>query len=325
LRRALRSAGGSTLVLSIVGSLGGCARKGPPPIYVGHLTIAEANLGDSGLSIRRGELEDRLHEALESAGRYAAVAPNQKLPAGALVYRCRAEVLLVHEGEEASDGGVLRELDVGLGLQLHPTSGEGDTLRAEASAQRLFAAGDHEARRQAVRGALAAALRSAAEDLVIQVDSIGKTDTALIADLAARDVRVRDCAVRQLADRHNPAAVPALIDRLKDPDRQVVLRAVGALEALRDQRAVKPLIELTERQDPAFVAQVAYVIGSIGGSEAEAFLYTLQNGSTDAQVRVAAAEASAELRQQRASRGEEPEGRPLDSGAPTGSAQAGSK
>jgi hypothetical protein len=238
------------------------------------------------------------------------------------VYRCRAEVLLVREHDESGDAGALREIEVGIALQLHPTTSDANSLRSEASAQRLFAAGDHDARRLAVRGALVAALRSAAEDLLIQVDSAGKTDTALIADLGAKDPRVRDCAVRQLADRRNPAAVPALVERLKDTDRQVVLRAMGALEALRDQRAVKPLIELTEHQDPTFVAQVAYVIGSIGGSEAEAFLYTLQNGSTDPQVRAAAAEASAELRQQRAVRGED-EGVPsADSGHPHGAAQA---
>jgi hypothetical protein len=316
----MRTAAFAWFALALLGSLA-CARKGAAPVTIGRLTISDANLGDNGLAIGRGEFEDRLQEALEKAGRYTALAPNQKPSAGTQTYRCRAEVLLVREREEASDAGALREIEVGVAVQLHPLTGEANSLRAETSAQRLFAAGDHDARRIAVRGALAAALRSAADDLLIQVDSVGKTDTALIADLGAKDARVRDCAVRQLADRHNPAAVPALIERLKDSDRQVVLRAMGALEALRDQRAVKPLIELTEHQDPTFVAQVAYVIGSIGGSEAEAFLYTLQNGSTDPQVRVAAAEASAELRQQRAIRGEDVEAG-ADSGHPPRGAQA---
>jgi HEAT repeat protein len=307
----------TVLALSLLCTLA-CAKKGPPPVLIGRLTISDAYLGDNGLAVGRGEFEDRLHEALERAGRYSALPPNQKPPAGTQLYRCRAEVILAHEREAAGDAGALRELEVGVAVQLHPMTSDANSLRAEATAQRLFAAEDHDARHLAIRGALAAALRSAAEDLLIQVDSAGKTDTALIADLDAKDARVRDCAVRQLADRRNPAAVPALIDRLKDSDRQVVLRAMGALEALRDRRAVKPLIELTEHQDPTFVAQVAYVIGSIGGSEAEAFLYTLQNGSTDPQVRVAAAEASAELKQQRDVRGEDS----VDSGRPSGSEQA---
>ena len=114
---------------------------------------------------------------------------------------------------------------------------------------------------------------------------------------------MRDCAVNQLAERRNRAAVPALIELLKSDDHHTVMKSLGQLEAMRDQRAVKPLIDLTEKQDPEFVKQVVYVIGSIGGTDAEAFLFTLENGSQDAQVRAAAAEAAAELRQHRAADG----------------------
>jgi len=106
---------------------------------------------------------------------------------------------------------------------------------------------------------------------------------------------VRDSAIRQLADRRNPAAVPSLIEKLKDPDREVVMRAIGALEGIRDPRAVRPLIDLTDHQDPVFTAQVLYAIGAIGGADAEAFLFTLKNGSQDPDVRSAAAEAAREL------------------------------
>jgi len=83
---------------------------------------------------------------------------------------------------------------------------------------------------------------------------------------------------------------------------------------------VRPLIDLTERQDPSFVSQVIYVIGAIGGPDAEAFLFTLQNGSPDPQVRLAASEAAQELRKRQLAK----KGSPAPRGAPSnlqGSAQ----
>ena len=106
---------------------------------------------------------------------------------------------------------------------------------------------------------------------------------------------MRDHAVRVLADRRSSAAVPALLDRLKDEDRRVVHRAVGALAQIGDERAVPALIELSRSGDPPLTARIARIIGDIGGAEAEGYLLTLEAGHPDPRVRTAAREALAEL------------------------------
>jgi len=225
-------------------------------------------------------------------------------------YRAKVELSYTRESDDASvaDAATLRRAEVGLSVTLDSgrSDADGQELKAAGSAARVFDAAPgpraEAVRHAAYRAALDAALGAAASDLILQADAEHKSEPELIADLASPDAGVRDSAVRQLADRKSPAAVPALIERLKDPDRQVVLRAMGALQAIRDQRAVKPLIDLTERQDPAFVAQVIYILGDLGGPEAEAFLFTQQNGSPEAQVRVAATEASQILQRRRAER-----------------------
>jgi HEAT repeat protein len=99
-----------------------------------------------------------------------------------------------------------------------------------------------------------------------------------------------------LADRRSPAAVPQLILRLQDENDDVARRAVGALVAIGDRRAVRPLIEMTKKRRPEQVRPIVYALGSLGGSEAEAFLFTLESGSPDEEVGRAAHDALADLR-----------------------------
>jgi hypothetical protein len=313
---------GSLFLLAIL--LASCHRQPQrAQILVSRITISEATLTDNAaLEIDGKGLKQRLVDALDSTARFRPLPPDQEIKKSApSSYGARVEISFTRDADEpAGDGGnAMRRAEVGLVLTLVPAASDGDAdqLRAESTAYRIFDLGPGladgpsspqaaKARTGAFHGALDAALRQAAGDLVLQVDAAGKTEAQLITDLSSPDAGVRDSAVRQLAERKNPAAVPALIERLKDPDRRVQLRAMGALEGIRDQRAVRPLIDLTERQDPSFVAQVIYVIGTIGGSDAEAFLFTLQNGATESEVRHAAAEASAELRRRRTSNGTEP-------------------
>ncbi|MHB1844234.1 MAG: HEAT repeat domain-containing protein [Deltaproteobacteria bacterium] len=283
-----------------VACLAGChSRPRPVTFPVSRISVSEATLeGNPALDLTATDFKDRLVTALDRTGRFEPkTGPGGK--ASAASWRCHAEVSFTRESDDATGGDAgasLRRADVGLAVELSPSDSRKDPLRAEVTAQRLFdGAASPTARTKAFRGALDQALAQALTRLLLDLDASGESDAQLISALGSPDAGVRDSAVRQLADRKNPAAVPALIERLHDPDRQVVMRTMGALEALRDPRAVQPLIELTEHQDPAFVAQVVYVLGGIGGTDAEAYLFTLENGSQDAQVRAAAAEATAEL------------------------------
>lgn len=288
------------------------------PILISRVAVSDATLGDNGaLDITPEDLKQHLLAALDAAGRFRPLPPDQDARKDAPdSYRAKVELSFTRESDEPPQpglqpgqaGAAMRRAEVALSLTLNPArgDGDGDQLRAVSNASRVFDASPgpkaEGARQAAYRAALDGALRQAASDLVMQADAAKKSNPELVADLASPDAGVRDSAVRQLAERKSPAAVPALIERLKDPDREVVLRAMGALQEIHDQRAVRPLIDLSERQDPAFVAQVIYVIGDLGGPEAEAFLFTQQNGSPEPQVRVAAAEASQILQRRRAER-----------------------
>jgi HEAT repeat protein len=70
---------------------------------------------------------------------------------------------------------------------------------------------------------------------------------------------------------------------------------VGALAQLRDARAVPRLIELTRRREGPYVANLARIVGDIGGADAQAWLLTIASGHPDEVVRGAAKEALAEM------------------------------
>jgi len=128
-----------------------------------------------------------------------------------------------------------------------------------------------------------------------QLDARGKNDEALVRDLSSPDPRVRDYAIRVLADRRSPAAVPHLIARLQDPTPEVARRAAGALIAIGDRRAVTPLIDMTRHRRAEDAGPLLYAIASLGGPEAEAFLFTLESGAPDEETRRAAKGAYEDL------------------------------
>jgi hypothetical protein len=53
---------------------------------------------------------------------------------------------------------------------------------------------------------------------------------------------------------------------------------------------------MTKKRHPEQVRPIVYALGSLGGSEAEAFLFTLESGSPDEEIRRAARDGLADLR-----------------------------
>jgi HEAT repeat protein len=149
--------------------------------------------------------------------------------------------------------------------------------------------------RIAFRKALAEAAQRAAEGLAISVRADGKRVDGLVADLSAKDVRVREQAVRVLGERRSREAVPALVDLLQKEEPRLAHRIVGALAQIGDPRAVPPLIDLASGKDSNLVLRMLRFIGDIGGPEAEGYLLTLASGHPDPRVRQAAREALDDL------------------------------
>ncbi|HYQ81891.1 MAG TPA: HEAT repeat domain-containing protein, partial [Anaeromyxobacteraceae bacterium] len=250
-------------------------------------------MGLDGEALRRTALE-----ALRQSGGFAV--PEGEPPSSGP--RCRATVallearLVARPAPEGPPESAVTRMEVALEMQVDPAGGEGFGEAARWGEPIRSGERPEAALRRAVSGAAA----KVAAALALGMTESRKPDAEVIRDLDSGDPRLRDYAVRVLADRRNPAAVPRLVLRLKDPDPDVVDRAVGALGQIRDPRAVVPLIELTYRREPPFVAQLARIIGDIGGPEAEAFLATLASGHADPSVRRAAREALDDLRRGRA-------------------------
>ncbi len=213
---------------------------------------------------------------------------------GGLLARRRHVVaqVVVQRAELFEGAGAPAVAEVALAIEL--SSRDGPAVRETARA--LERVSRESGPRAALQGAADRALRSAARGFTLQLAAEGKRLGALRADLRSPDPEVRERAVRVLAERGAREAVPDLVERLRDQDPEVVERAVGALAQLGDPRAVPALIDLSRRREPSFVAQMARVVGDLGGSDAEAWLGTLEAGHPEARVRTAARLALADIR-----------------------------
>jgi hypothetical protein len=208
--------------------------------------------------------------------------------------RFLAQVEVERAEVRAGSGVASASAHVAVTVSLEPLDG-GSTLRESGRGSALIdpgAAGLRAGLEKAATAAVGAAIKS----FSMQVAAEHKKGPELLRDLASKDSSVRDHAMRVLAARGDREAVPALVDRLRDPDPAARERVVGALAQLRDPRAVKGLVELAHRRDAPYVAEMARIIGDIGGEDANGWLLTMAYGHPEAVVRAAAQEALAEMK-----------------------------
>ena len=262
-------------------------------LVVGGIAVSEASLaGKPEIAQSADGLRDEVRAALEASGRFRV---RQGGPVRIQLEIDRAQRTLAPPAAfDPAKPVVEQEMaDVAVTLEMTSTGEKFDVERlvAEGVARRPTHADDSldpAARHAAFDAALDAALRDAVAALEAQIEARNKTEEALLKDLTAADARIRDYAIRVLADRRSPAAVPHLIARLQDPSPEVARRAAGALIAIGDRRAVTPLIEMTRHRRPEDAGPILYAIASLGGPEAEAFLFTLESGAPDEETRRAA-------------------------------------
>jgi HEAT repeat protein len=106
-----------------------------------------------------------------------------------------------------------------------------------------------------------------------------------------QDVERLAAAIEMAAGRRSMASVSPLISLLKHREMQISDRAIGALVAIGDRRAVKPLTHLTKLSDTAHMAKILDAIGTLGGQEAKDFLEFIASGHDDEDIRNMAEEA----------------------------------
>jgi hypothetical protein len=271
---------------------GACSR-GPAPVHV----IA-VRVGDGAVTppLREAGIDEA---ALDDAARAGLRAAGFASGEGGRAYRAEVGVASVRLAPPNASGGAPR-VELTVEIALSPAEpGGGGAARETGTAAAALTAGEPSS---AWRSALAQASRRAADALALAFAEEAKPAEKVLADLESKDARLREHAVRVLAERRSAAAVPALIARLKDEDPRVVHRAVGALAQIGDPRAVPPLIDLSRTGDAALTARLARLVGDIGGPEAEGYLLTVEAGHPDPGVRRAAREALEEMRA-RASQG----------------------
>jgi len=266
-------------------ALAGC-KRGPGPVHVVSIAVAAGAfsdaLGEAGIG--GAALDEATGRALRESG-FA-------MGEGSRPHRAEVEVLSVRLLPPTL-GGRAPRVEVTVQIELVATTpGKISSVRETGAGTGSL---DGSEPTKAWSGALAEAARRAAEGLGLAFATEAKTVAQVIEDLGSEDRRVRDHAVRVLAERRSSEAVPALIGRLHDEDPRIAHRAIGALAQIGDQRAVGPLIDLSASGDPLLAARVARLIADIGGPEAEGYLLTIEAGHPDRRVRVAAREALAEI------------------------------
>jgi hypothetical protein len=207
----------------------------------------------------------------------------------------RLEIAFTREALKEGREGTFAEVGAQLTIRRKETDGTA-SYEVVGVGESKLGSEDPQSRRGAMRLALSSALDQVVGLAHLQLAAIEKSDPALVKDLAAKDPRAREFAVRVLSARKNPAVERALIDKLQGSDPDAVRRAIGALVELKNAGAVPSLIDLAKGKDPSFVREIIFALGEIGGDEAEAYLYTVAEGHDQPAVRAAAQKALDELR-----------------------------
>jgi hypothetical protein len=263
---------------------------------VDEVEVAGPTLRDNGaLGLTPAQVRRRLWDTLDRDRRFRLIVreknPEDRPEAVQLVF----ELGYTREVDRAGAPGPLAE--VGGTLAIHRREGEG-SVRAEvtASASVPLDGSGPQAGRAAMQRALDAVLRDAVRLAELRLSALEATESRLLADLKGKDLEKRDAAVAVLADRKHPAAIPPLIERLRDPNPDRARSALGALVELKAQQAVPTVIDLMKGRAPGEAQELVFALGGLGGEEAEAFLFTVAQGHDQRWVQEAAVQALQELR-----------------------------
>ena len=119
--------------------------------------------------------------------------------------------------------------------------------------------------------------------------------TKLVRQLASKESWRRAAAIEELGLRKEKSSLPKVIQELKDPERGVSMKAVGALVSMANPEAVPALIEFSKGKDSSTQIQVIYALSQIGGPVAEGYLFVVSTGHANPNIAAAAADALTEL------------------------------
>jgi HEAT repeats len=284
--------------------LGGCPRKAAPlPPQVAEVRVLYKGQDLEGApKLDEARLHDVASAAIaKSAGLVvhedggADATPDVKQPR----YRLRVDLEIGAAEDERSKKGNLRAL---VAAKLEPIGGEPGALSFEQSAlaERAFvvgAKGEPNWQAHAERS-----IGDCVAGVGARVKLAAGDAGALAAAIDGSDEDLRDEAMTLAAERKTTVAVPALIRRLKSDDHAVRDRAIGALSAIGDPRAVHPLTDVAKFYDVGDLPKVLDALATIGGPEARAYLEFVASGHDNPEMRELAKQAIGHLERHEAER-----------------------
>lgn len=286
--------GDAVRFLSSVGALSRAAKRACPLVVVAVLAAGACKEQPAALVVSRLVLNAPPELDAEPAEREAL--------RGALIARLESDRGIRYRPDAREATHVLH---VELGSLAEPGSASGTEQRVRVRLRPLGLAPAFEAIGNALAGGdRRAALMAAFEDAWAVLGRQRALDEApddeLVAALGQADQRIKIFAIQRLGARKVAKAVDALIALLQESTpADVALTAIGALIAIGDPRAAGPMIELARNKDPAFVLQVVFALGALGGPTAEGYLVTLASGHPVEAVRRGAEDALTEMARRR--------------------------
>ncbi|MET0401380.1 MAG: HEAT repeat domain-containing protein [Cystobacter sp.] len=280
------------LLLSLVALLLGGCRSREPRFPVEDVTLQGATVVDNGLlGWSAADIQALFADVLRDSHHFD-LSPSRSSKSTGAPAPWTLTLELPFTREALKDGSAYSFAEVGVTLVLEREGRDvHQSYRVVGLGEARVESKDPEARRKALREALRRGLAQVSESARLQLAAEARPDSGLQVDIQSQDERVREFALRVLAERRNPAAAPLLIRQLQDEDLQTARQAMGALVEMKERSAVPTLIDLVKDRDMGFMQEVVFAIGEIGGTEAEAYLFTVAHGHDQPDVQAAAQQA----------------------------------
>jgi hypothetical protein len=169
----------------------------------------------------------------------------------------------------------------------------------EAVAEKVYLGGATKVPRDAWAAHARRAVQDTACALGTQLGLLSAPREVLLKTLGRKDADpdLRGVAIQLAGLRKEKAAVPILVEMLKDPDGEVRDRAIGALIEIGDKSAVKPLAASATFQDTYELGKILEAVASLGGDEAKSYLSFVAAGHQNEIIRGEAKVALSHLEQ----------------------------
>lgn len=276
-----RSAGVARLLV-VLALLSACSRREP----LDDRTLVHPGTPDDWvlathphLPLTGPELRTLFRRVLAQSARFAPADPSSTLPAG------RARLRIVHaEVRQESDGRATVLVRVRLDFR-PPLADEGEQLSVRTTGTA------HATLPTAASAAAAEAFMQALTALDGAVRDRERPSAELVQALSSPDPERAWAALVRLAERRHPAAFAPLVAALREADEERALEALSLLVTLDDERASRTIIEVAEARGGGLFFEALAALGSVGGVDAEAYLFTVAEGHQDPRVRGRAKEA----------------------------------